>query len=225
MGSNPNFTRSTSTLADEVFTKLYGSDKFKNPVGTPFVDDIPLIQQFKHELYTNAELRDLKLAEFPKTAEYNRCFTLPRTTENTEIDSILRTLAPFIRKSLEIGAVAPQIVTETGQALSLANFLQTSAALHYVPSVQGSEAYLALCRPLVFFDQQSGKPYNHATVERGILDCSAWLLAEYGLRLLPSQLPLMGGFPNVMTRYRQAPAARFTLAGEAEKGTATLVYS
>jgi hypothetical protein len=218
MGSNEDFTRDNSALADEVFSKLYGLDRNRNVVGTPFVDDKDLISQFKHELYANEELAALDMHKFPHTAEYQRCQSLPRTTENTEIDSIMRTIAPFIRQSLLERKVVTQVVADDGETmLSLANFLTTPNAMQYMHEQEGFPGYIAVCRPMVFYDQQSSKPFNHATVERGIIDCKAWLLAEYGLKVMPSQLPIPGGFMNVMSRYRQAPAARFVLAEDVKK--------
>jgi hypothetical protein len=216
MGSNSKFTREKSPTADEVFSKLYGMDKDGHKVGTPFVEDKELIAQFKHELFQSKELAQINLHQFPHTAEYQRCFSLPRTSESTEIDSILRTLAPFIKQSLIEKRVVPQVkATDSEEILSLASFLTTTTALYYSPGISEQvPPFVALCRPLVFYDNQTGKPFNHATVERGILDCVPWLLGDWGIRLMPSQLPLPGGFPNVMSRYRQAPAARFVLAKE-----------
>ncbi len=203
----------TNKLADEVFTKLYGKDKNRNPVGVGLVEDHDLIAQFKHELFTSQKLANINPRDFPRDTEAaQRCFSLPRTTENTEIDMILRNLAPFIKQSLLDKKVVVQV-----DALQLANFISTPAAFQYMPAFQGFPSYLAICRPLIFYDQQTNKPFNHATVERGILDCAPWLLAEYGIRVLPSQLPLPGGFMNVTSRYRAAPAARFALVDEMEK--------
>jgi hypothetical protein len=220
MGSNPEFTRETSELANEVFKKLYGYDADGNKVGTPFVDDQELIAQFKHELMSSERLEKVNLRAFPHTAEYERCKTLPRTSENTEIDGMLRTLAPFIKQSL----IEKKVITEikpagSEEVLSLSQFITSVSALQYVPSLNGDPPYLALCRPLVFYDQQTARPFNHATVERGIIDCSAWLLSEFGLRVLPNQLPIPGGFMNIMSRYRNAPAARFTLAEDDDTST------
>jgi hypothetical protein len=220
MGSNANFTRKTSELADEVFTKLYGYDANGNKIGVPFTEDKQLIEQFKYELVEDKDLAALDIKGFPHTAEYERCRSLPRTSENTEIDSILRTLAPFIKASLvekKLMAQVPMPGNEE-QVLSLSSFVTTVAAIQYMPPYRDiNPAFVALCRPLIFYDQQTTKPFNHATVERALLDCTPWLLAEYGLRLLPSQLPLPGGFINVLSRYRQAPAARFALVEDITK--------
>jgi hypothetical protein len=216
MGSDPSFTRKTSTLADEVFTKLYGTDQSKHKTGVPFVEDKELISQFKHELFQNKDLANVNLSSFPRTEEYHRCFSLPRTTENTEIDSILRSIAPFIKQSLLERKVVQQISGIGDQVLSLTSFTASAAALQFMPEIGGTPAYVAVCKPLVFCDQQTGKPFNHSVVERGILDCTPWLVAEYGLRLMGTQLPLPGGFQNVLTRYRNAPAVRFMLVCEEE---------
>ena len=101
MEADEHFTRKESKLADEVFTKLYGYNAEMQQVGVPFQDDVDLIAQFKHELFTKADIAAVKLRQFPKTAAYNKCFTMPRTSEASEIESIMRALAPFIKASLE----------------------------------------------------------------------------------------------------------------------------
>ena len=85
MEADEHFTRKESSLADEVFTKLYGYDANFNKAGTPFQEDKDLIAQFKHELFTNEELAKVPLRHFPKTAAYHRCFSMPRSTEATDI--------------------------------------------------------------------------------------------------------------------------------------------
>jgi hypothetical protein len=210
MGSNKDFTREKNTLADEVFTKLYGVDGDGHTVGTPFVKDHGLIAQFKHELYQDKDLAKLNLHAFPITQEYERCQSLPRTNEATEVDSILRTLAPFIKRSLVEQKLVPQ-VTINDEVLSLAHYLPQVSAMQYMGPIGAEPAYVALCKPVVFYDQQTMKPFSHAGVERSIIDCSIWLLAEYGIVLLKSQAPIPGGFMRINSRYRQAPAARFAL--------------
>ena len=209
MEADDTFTRKTSDLADEVFTKLYGYDANYNKVGVPFTQDRDLIAQFKHELFTRADIAAVKLRQFPKTAAYKRCFTLPRTTEASEIEAILRSLAPFIRASLDKGSVVQQIET-----LNLEDTIQIPAAFHYVAAYDAFPKYIALCRPMVFYDIDSKKPFQHSTVERGLYDAMDWLGEEYGLALIPDSDPLLGGFPGVPGRYRMSPAARICLRSE-----------
>lgn len=215
MEADENFTRKKSKLADEVFTKLYGQDMNSIKQGVPFIDDIELQQQFKHELFTREDIIATDVRTFPHTPAYDRCFTLPRTTEATEIESILRSLAPFIKEALINKAVVSKVLinqgTEREESVELSNYLQTEAALQYFPAAMNQPEYVALCRPLVFFDQLTQKPFNHATVERTMYDCDTWLIRDYGIRVLPIASPIPGGFYGIQGRYRSAPTARFIL--------------
>lgn len=211
MEADSQFTRKESSLADEVFSKLYGYDANFNKVGTPFQEDTDLIAQFKHELFTREDIAKVPLRQFPKTAAYNRCFSLPRTTEATEIESILRALAPFIKATLEQNKLVPVV-----EDRKLNEVIQIETAMQFMPEYKEYKKYVALCRPLVFYEAGSGKPYPHSTVERGILDCAPWLLTEYGIAINPNMEPLPGGFTNIAGRYRMAPTARFCLAIDKE---------
>lgn len=211
MEADPQFTRKESSLADEVFSKLYGYDANFNKVGTPFQEDTELIAQFKHELFTREDIAKVPLRQFPKTAAYNRCFSLPRTTEATEIESILRALAPFIKATLEQNKLVSVV-----EDRKLNEVIQIETAMQFMPEYKEYKKYVALCRPLVFYEAGSGKPYPHSTVERGILDCAPWLLTEYGIAINPNMEPLPGGFTNIAGRYRMAPTARFCLATDKE---------
>ena len=207
MEADEHFTRKESSLADEVFTKLYGYDANFNKAGTPFQEDKALIAQFKHELFTNEELAKVPLRNFPKTAAYNRCFSMPRTTEATEIETILRALAPFIKASLE-----QDKLVETVDTLKLGDIIEVTNAMQFMPEYKNYKKYVALCRPLIFCDATTRKPYAHATVERGILDCGPWLLSEYGIKIEACTDPIPGGFERIAGRYRMAMTARFSLA-------------
>ena len=207
MEADEHFTRKESSLADEVFTKLYGYDANFNKAGTPFQEDKDLIAQLKHELFTNEELTKVPLRNFPKTAAYNRCFSMPRTTEATEIETILRALAPFIKASLE-----QDKLVETVDTLKLGDIIEVTNAMQFMPEYKNYKKYVALCRPLIFCDATTRKPYAHATVERGILDCGPWLLSEYGIKIEACTDPIPGGFERIAGRYRMAMTARFSLA-------------
>ena len=207
MEADEHFTRKESSLADEIFTKLYGYDANFNKVGTPFQEDKDTIAQFKHELFTNEELAKVPLRNFPKTAAYNRCFSMPRTTEATEIETILRALAPFIKASLE-----QDKLVEVVDTLKLSDIIEVTNAMQFMPEYKNYKKYVALCRPLIFCDATTRKPYAHATVERGILDCGPWLLAEYGIKIEACTDPIPGGFERIAGRYRMAMTARFSLA-------------
>ena len=207
MEADEHFTRKESSLADEVFTKLYGYDANFNKAGTPFQEDKDLIAQFKHELFTNEELAKVPLRNFPKTAAYNRCFSMPRTTEATEIETILRALAPFIKASLE-----QDKLVEVVDTLKLSDIIEVTNAMQFMPEYKNYKKYVALCRPLIFCDATTRKPYAHATVERGILDCGPWLLADYGIKIEACTDPIPGGFERIAGRYRMAMTARFSLA-------------
>lgn len=213
MESDPDFTRKTSELADEVFTKLYGCDANFNSVCKPFTEDRELIAQFKHELFTREDIAKVELRNFPKTSAYKRCFTLPRTTEATEIESILRALAPFIKESL----VQKKIVNKLADGSVLSDIIAHTGAFQYMPAFNDTAAFVALCRPLVFYELQSSKPYAHSVVERSIYDCGMWLLQEYGIYIIQDMDPLPGGFIDVAGRYRAAAAAKFCLADDTRK--------
>lgn len=206
MEADEHFTRKESQLADEVFTKLYGYDGEYNQVGVPFQEDAELVAQFKHELFTRADIAAVKLRQFPKTAAYNRCFTLPRTSEATEIESILRALAPFIKESLVQNKIVLSLKDE-----ELSNIIAFTGAMQYVPPFKEHAKFIALCRPLVFYEASTNKPFTHSVVERTIYDCGPWLLSEYGIAIIPDMEPLLGGFTNVQGRYRLAAAAKFCL--------------
>ena len=210
MEADAHFTRKESALADEVFTKLYGYDANFQRKGKPFVEDKELIAQFKHELFTREDIASIELRNFPKTAAYKRCFTLPRTSEATEIESIMRAIAPFIKASLENKSV----VLEVGE-LSLSDVIQHTGALQYMPAYKEHVAYVALCRPLVFYETGTLKPFTHSTVERTIYDCAQWLAEEYNIAIIPDMDPLLGGFTAVAGRYRTAAAAKFCSLNDA----------
>ena len=208
MEADEHFTRKESSLADEVFSKLYGCDANYNRVGVPFQDDKELIAQFKHELFAREDIAKVELRKFPKTAAYNRCFSLPRTTEATEIESILRALVPFIKASLTQSKLVDTL--EDGSKLS--DVIAVTNAFVYMPSFKTFKQRVVLCRPLIFCDMQTNKPYPHSTVERGILDCSMWLLADFGIKIESEMGPLPGGFAGIAGRHKMAPTAQFTLA-------------
>ena len=207
MEADEHFTRKESELADEVFSKLYGYDANFNKVGVPFQEDKDLIAQFKHELFTREDIAKVELRKFPKTPAYNRCFTLPRTTETTEIESIMRVLAPFIKATL----LNNNMVTQLEDGTKLVDIIQCEGAFQFMPEYKNFKKFVALCRPLVFYEMGSSKPYAHSTVERGIYDCAPWLIAEYGITINPNTEPLPGGFTKIAGRYRMSPTARFCL--------------
>ena len=216
MEADNSFTRKLSPTADDVFTKLYGQDINSIKQGVPFVEDIELIQQFKHELYSREDIKATEVRKFPHTAAYKRCFTLPRGTDTTVIDSIVRSLAPFIKASLLAGHVKQNIVLNEGtdyeEPAALSMYLQIPAAMQYFPTMGDQPAFIALCRPLVFYDQTKNEPYAHATVERELYNCDQWLVEDYGLRVYPITTPIPGGFFGIQGRHRNAPTARFMLA-------------
>ena len=220
MEADEHFTRKESELADEVFSKLYGYDANNNKKGTPFVEDKELIAQFKHELFTREDIAKVPLKNFPKTAAYNKCFSIPRTSEQTEIESIMRALAPFIKASLESGKVV-----EMTEDAKLSDIIQFPGAMQFMPEYKEYKKFVALCRPLVFYDMATGRSYPHATTERGIYDCAPWLLKDFGIAINPNMEPLPGGFANIAGRYKMAPTARFCLTQDAAQYTDVVSFS
>ena len=203
MEADPNFTRKNSKLADEVFTKLYGYDGNFHKVGKGFVEDKDLIAQFKHELFTSEELAKVSVRNFPKTAAYKRCFSLPRTNEATEIEGIMRSIAPFLRASVEQG-----ILVQCLGGRYLSDTISNLGAVMVMPRYKERAGFVALCRPLVFYDLQTNKPFSHSVVERTLIECGSWLKAEYGLAVIPDTEPVLGGFPDIKGRYRKAPTIK-----------------
>lgn len=211
MEADSSFT-SHNDKAKMIFEKLYGYSSEGEKTGTPFVDDYDLISQFKHELYEWDETvngEKIQLRKFPHTAAYDRCYAIPRTTESIEIESIVRSLLPFIKQSLLEKKTVEQL---EGYGL-LSNIVQYQGAMEYFPAAMGRPAFVALCRPLVFCDMQTNKPYSHAVVEKSLLDAVKMLEAE-GVKLMPDTRPVPGGFSKIQGRYKDAVTARFTLSDE-----------
>ena len=219
MEADEGFTRKTSSVADEVFTMLYGFDSNFRKAGVPFVEDYDLIAQFKHELFTREDIAKVSLRNFPHTAAYNRCFSLPRTNEATEAESVLRALAPFIRETLRLGQVVMQL-----EDISLSDIVNNVSAVRYVPAYGETPAYVALCRPLVFYEMGSMKPMSHSVVERTLNDAGSWMTDQYELSVMPDTEPFPQGFPGVAGRYRAAPVARICRAEDTVKPSARMPY-
>jgi hypothetical protein len=212
MDADNNFTKKTSALANEVFTKLYGRESPSSPpVSVPFIEDPSLIAQFKHELFTREDIAQIVLRDFPKTDAYARCFTIPRTNESVEIESIMRALAPFIRASLDAKKTVHEIVSPTGDSHKLSDYIVVPAALQYITGIPGQVSHVAVCRPIVFYDSKSNRTFQHSVVERGLISCSAWLLSDYGLVLMPMTTPILGGFPGIKGYAGSGAVARFKL--------------
>lgn len=205
-----NFTRKLSEEADEVFTKLYGYDATMTQHGIPFVEDEELIAQFKHELYTSEEIAAVELRNFPKTSAYKRCFTLPQTSEASEIDSITMSIAPFILATLKEG----RLVDILDDGTRLTDIIQSPEAIEYMPSINGSKAYVAICRPLIYYAIDTNRAFAHSTVERSLYNTEQAIAEQFGLYLIHDMTPIPGGFTKVLGRYKNAPAARFTLEPE-----------
>jgi hypothetical protein len=211
MDANENFTRKTSALAEEVFTKLYGINDLKETVGIPFTDNLQAIEQLKFDLATREDIRNKKLNIMPKTAGLRRLHDMPRTTEAVDIESILRSIVPFIRASLLEGKLVTQIEVDD-QVISIANYIQIPTAINYMPAINNMPAMVILCRPVVFYDTSSGRVFPHATTERVLYDCARWLRQDFGLDILPNMFPLPGGFKGMQNKYAYAPVARIVLA-------------
>ena len=222
MEADSSFT-SHNERAKEIFEKLYGYSSNGEKTGVPFVEDYDLISQFKHELYEWDETvngEKISLRKFPHTAAYERCYAIPRTTESIEIESIMRSLIPFIKASL----LEQKNVTSIEGIGEISNIVQYKGAVEYFPSVQGQKAFVALCRPLVFYDMQSNKPYSHAVVEKSLLDIVNHFQAE-GIMLMSDTKPVPGGFTEIQGRYKDAVTARFCLLDDNETHTRNDTYN
>jgi hypothetical protein len=213
MTPDDTFTRSQSDLADEVFTKLYGRTESRQAVGTGFADDIAVRQQFMYELINSKELDGISVRDFPRSGRsFERNRSLPKTSEVAEIEAIMFSLAPFIRLTLENEKVCTMYINKHEEMVKLDTLLPASTAMYY----SGMKRTVSLCRPLVFFEQQTMRPYNHATVERTLYDCEPIMKARYGIKLTHvSDEEMLGGFPGVQGRHKFAPYASFEIYNNA----------
>lgn len=222
MEADSTFT-SHNEQAKEIFEKLYGYSSTGEKIGVPFVDDYDLIRQFKHELFQWDETvngEKISLRKFPHTAAYEKCYAIPRTTESVEIESIMRSLIPFIKESL----VQKQDVTSIPNIGEISNIVQYLGAVEYFPEIQGKKAFVALCRPLVFYDMQSNKPYSHAVVDKSLLNLLA-LFKEHGIQLMSDTSPVPGGFTKIQGRHKEAVAAKFCLLDDSSNSNGSFNIS
>jgi hypothetical protein len=225
MESDAAFTRETSAFADEIFTKIYGVDADGVKHGIPFTEDYDLISQFKHELFTDEKVKNTKLKDFPKTEAYNRCFSIPRTNDNVDIEMVLRGIAPFIQKSLESGMIVGSIELE-GEVLELRHMVPVVDGLLFRSARNGMPARVAVNMATTFTEMGTGRQYAHASVSRAIIDAKDWLAKEYRLVTLPGSEPPDKGYRGVNSRYRNAPSVWFTLAPDKnEVKTPTATYT
>ena len=202
MEADNNFTRKTSVTADEVFSKLYGRNSNNDITGTPFVDDTELIQQFKHEIFSNMDIANVKLRDFPKTGAYKKCYSIPRAVDTVEVENIMRSLAPIVKESLLQKTVVMEVEGNRLDAI-----IEEAGAVQYIQEWKTHPAYIAICIPVAFTDARGDKISN-SVVERAIFACGPWLLSNYGLAIIPDMEPLIGGFKNLSGRYRGAAAAK-----------------
>jgi hypothetical protein len=217
MQADESFTRGNPE-ADEVFTKLYGFDiATRKPVGVGFVDDKELQEQFIYELIYNKQLMELNPKDFPRTSATQTAKTMARTNEATEVESIMRSLVPFVKLSLEKQGLVTQILSND-EKLFLSSFISSENGIQYFEATDKTPAHVAICRPLVFSDVYTGKALPYALVERCLYDCNAWLKKEYGLQIESNMKPLQYGFKGLNTRFRYAAAARIISVNDATPG-------
>ncbi|GMO30616.1 MAG: hypothetical protein Pg6A_19820 [Termitinemataceae bacterium] len=212
MAGDEEFTRH-NPLADEVFTKLYGADTLGNVTGVPFYHDNELIAQFKHELYTGDVIKSTNPRNFPVTKAAEKCLNIPRTNEDTEIESLVRTLIPFIKQSLlnkhvVLSVEIPRDDSPEGDVIKLSEVVPVVEGVVYINGRGGRCDRLGMAQPIVFSD--NGKPYNHAVLER-TLSKMRKLLEENGLEVMPNEEPPNGGFKGINSRYRMSPTIWFKL--------------
>jgi len=214
MEVDAEFTRQKSQLADAVFTQLYGVDGKGEAVGTGLARATERIAQFKMDLWRKKNCDGVNYKEFPHTEAYDRCFSVPRTNEAVEVESIIRSLVPFIRASLTAGYVLPKIdVEHDGETIPVyLDRICDEVAMQYVRKTPVMPSRIALCRQEVFKDRETGKHYAHSVVERVLLDMKTWFLTE-GLVLHGDTTPPSGvtGFRNILGKSRHSPAAWFSL--------------
>jgi hypothetical protein len=215
MECDPTFTRATSPLAKEVFDKLYGLDENRNNVGTPFIEDKELIEQFKYELYQrDYENGNVNYRDFPETDAYKRCYTIPQTPERAEIVAIISALAPFLMCFLKGRVVSSENINfgtnENPDEMSIKDVIEDINAIQFVRGFNGQPDKLAVNRQLVFKDSY-GKPLSHAVVEKTLLEMRNYLRNEYNLILLSDTTFPRNGFTGIKGKYRYSQTAWFIL--------------
>lgn len=215
MEVNPNFTRERSALADEIFTRIYGEDALHNRICKSLMEDAKTVAQFKHELYTEKDCKGVNYKDFPLTAAYHRCFTIPRTNDAVHIESIARGLIPFIRASLLSCSVVKQIelfdeVTQDNITVTLDSVIPDITAMQYVAAHKEISHRVVFCEPITFMGSD-GKPYAHSTVQKILLDMRQEFEQE-GILLLDMTRAPSGGFKSTLPHYRYCPAVWFALA-------------
>jgi hypothetical protein len=214
MEADSNFVRS-NPLADEVFTKLYGVNASGIRVGPGLVDNREVVEQFKHELFQNAEIAGINPKEFERTDAFMRCFSIPRTNEAMEIETIAKSLAPFIQQSLLSKHLVDESIVTDEEGNEESVMLDDIAAREcfLFKGKRGPQPdRIAICRPLVFSEQISAKPYAHSVVEKVLRSLKKWFLEHFGIELMANTQPPVGGFKAVKSRYKNATTAWFTLA-------------
>jgi hypothetical protein len=217
MEADPGFTRGASVLADEVFTKLYGVDAFGNQIGPGLVNDRETVEQFKHELYTDERIKNTNPKDFNRTDAFNRCFSIPRTNESVDIEITAKAIAPFIRASLLAQQLKDTVAEQddAGQVQTLR--LQDTASVEgfvFVRRKHPQPDRVAVCLPVVFAEQFTGKPYAHSIIEKTLLSLRQWFKANYGLTLMADRNPPSTGFMALKTRNKHAQAAWFCMADD-----------
>jgi hypothetical protein len=214
MEADPEFTRGESALADEVFTKLYGKDAAGNVVGRPLADNREVVEQFKHELYSREDIKNTNPKDFVRTDAYYRCFGLPRTNESVEIEAVMKSLAPFIKESLlkrELVDTLEMPDSRGGtETIDLHDYIPPDSVVFFHKWGPRPDT-VVLCRPLIFSDSMTRRPFAHSVVEKTLRQMRKQLKEEFGIELMASTSPPPSGFPNMKSIYRNSAAAWFRL--------------
>jgi hypothetical protein len=227
MEVDDTFTRD-NPLADEVFTKLYGYDGNGAKKGPGLKNDREAIEQFKWELLHNKKAEETSPRDFIKTDAYNRCFAMPRTNEAVEIESLIRSLAPFIQQSLIKHTMIHDVILEGEDgpmAVNLNDITQAPEGIQFYRPFKDEPERVCVNRMVIFVDQFTSKPFAHSTVERALLDAKKWLREEYGIVLLGKVDPPASGFKLVSNRFRMSPCAWFILAGQLESPPSPIIHT
>lgn len=213
MEVDKDFKRKTSPLADEVFTKLYGTDITGKKVCKSLLEDKETIAQFKHELYEEVNCKGINYKQFPKTAAYDRCFSIPRTNEAMHIEAIIKALVPFIKASILAEQVVHKVVlkgedgAETVQTLDYV--VSDINAVQYVKSYNAAPNRICINEAVAFTDANQ-KPYAHSVVQKALLDLRNYF-EQQGLQLMPDTNYPAGGFKHIQNANRYSAAAWFKL--------------
>jgi len=218
MEVDPNFSvRKGNKEAIACFTALYGSDAISRyQTGVPgLVHNKEMLQQFKWELLTGIDgCGEVSPRGFPKTAAYKRCYLVPKSSEEQEIEELARLLVQVMAALLSLpddyykaekekeGPNSPRrtilaprrlVLEEGDEPVSLGDI--TAFPNGIFTRTKGASWG---CYNKTFFRNPDGKPYKSPLVDRVLSRLQDWMQRRYGVVIkrdhawgaLPPGLPI-----------------------------------